>query len=129
MFCECYRVLRMGGTIRVSTPNLASLIDLYKPNKSPLQKRYVQEMTDHWIRPAPYYDEVFVINYFFRDWGHQFIYDDRTLSRSLEEAGFAKISRPKCNTSREEALRNLENEARYPKGLFWLETFALEAKK
>ena len=129
MLRECYRVLRKDGTIRVSTPNFAFLVDLYKPSKSDSQKRYIKENTDLWIKSAPYYDEVFVINNFVRDWGHQFIYDERTLSASLRTAGFTRISMPDFNESPEEVLRNLENEERYPEGLLRMETMTLEAKK
>jgi SAM-dependent methyltransferase len=37
MLSECYRILREGGTIRITTPNLAFLIDLYKNDNSDVQ--------------------------------------------------------------------------------------------
>ena len=129
MLQECYRVLKSDGTLRVCTPNLAFLIGLYKPDKSDTEKRYIKETSDIWIKFAPYYDEVFVINNFVRDWGHQFIYDERTLATALRKAGFTRIVRLNLNESQEEALRNLENEERYPEGLLRLETLTLEAKK
>ncbi len=38
MLSECYRILREGGIIRIITTNLAFLIDLYKNDKSDVQK-------------------------------------------------------------------------------------------
>jgi predicted SAM-dependent methyltransferase len=126
MLKECHRIMRTNGTIRISTPNLAFLIDLYKEEKSDLQKRYVDTVSADF---GPYSDEVFVINNFVRAWGHQFIYDERTLAKSMEEAGFRNITRCRLNESEQPPLRNLENEARMPEGFLKLETLALEGTK
>jgi predicted SAM-dependent methyltransferase len=129
MLSECYRVLRNNGKIRISTPDLQFLIDLYRDDKSELQKQYIKWATDEFIKSAPYYDDTFVINNFVRDWGHLFIYDEKTLRSSLEKAGFTKIVRCDLNQSKDEALRNLENENRMPKGFLKLESFTLEGTK
>jgi predicted SAM-dependent methyltransferase len=129
MLSECYRVLKNNGKIRISTPNLQFLIDLYKDNKSELQKEYIKWATDSFIEGAPYYDDTFVINNFVRDWGHLFIYDEKTLHSSLEKAGFTKIIRCDLNESKDKSLRNLENEKRMPKGFLKLESVILEGTK
>jgi predicted SAM-dependent methyltransferase len=38
---ECYRVLKPGGTLRISTPDLRFLIELFTENKTELQQRYI----------------------------------------------------------------------------------------
>ncbi len=129
MLKECHRVLRNNGTIRISTPNLQFVIDLYRDNKSELQMEYIKWATDTYIETAPYYDDTFVINNFVRCWGHAFIYDEKTLRSSLEKAGFAKIIRCDLNESEHETLRNLENERRLPKGFLELESVTLEGTK
>src|SRR4030095_12453732 len=77
MLSECYRILRKNRKIRISTPNLAFLIDLYKERKSDLQNEYIKWATDEFISFAPGYTDTFVINNFVRDWGHRFIYDEK----------------------------------------------------
>jgi predicted SAM-dependent methyltransferase len=129
MLRECNRVLKNNGTIRISTPNLQFLIDLYRNNKSELQMEYIKWATDTYIETAPYYDDTFVINNFVRCWRHAFIYDEKTLRSSLEKAGFAKIIRCDLNESEHETLRNLENEERLPKGFLKLESVTLEGTK
>lgn len=129
MLTECFRVLRQNGTIRVSTPNLPFLIDLYRSDRSERQQAYVKWATDNFIPDTDYYDETFVINNFVRNWGHQFIYDEKTLRTALEKAGFSNITRYDLNQSGEEAFRNLENESRLPEGFLQMETLTLEAKK
>ena len=39
---ECFRVLKGSGKVRISTPDLAFLVDLTKPDKSELQRAYVK---------------------------------------------------------------------------------------
>ena len=129
MLRECHRILRNNGKIRISTPNLQFLIDLYKDNKSKLQREYIKWAIDSFIKSAPCYDDTFVINNFVRDWGHLFIYDEKTLRSSLEKAGFTKIIRCDLNESKDETLRNLENEKRMPKGFLKLESVTLEGTK
>ena len=129
MLGECHRVLKKFGKIRISTPNLEFLIDLYGDMKSELQYEYIRWTTDHFFINSPYYDDTFVINNFFRDWGHLFIYNEKTLRWSLENAGFSKIVRCNINESEDEAFRNLENEERYPEQFLKLESLILEGTK
>jgi len=126
---ESYRVLKKGGIIRVSTPDIEFLINLYNGHKTELQKRYIKWATDTFISNAPSYSDTYVINNFVRDWGHLFIYDKKILCDSLERAGFKSIRRCLLNESSHEALRNLENVTRMPAGFLALETFTLEAEK
>jgi len=128
MLSECRRVLRKAGKIRISTPNLQFLIDLYRDDKSELQKEYIKWATDRFIN-APYYDDTFVINNFVRNWGHLFIYDEKTLRASLEKVGFTQIVRCNLNESKDESLLNLENDKRMPEGFLQLESVTLEGTK
>jgi predicted SAM-dependent methyltransferase len=131
MLKECHRVLKPGGKIRISTPDLRFLIDLYLAGdrRTALQNNYIKWATDTFQRGAPGYDPVFVINNFVRDWGHVFIYDEKILRYTLEQAGFRQIERVELNTSADEALRNLEFEPRLPPGFLRLETMTLEATR
>ena len=128
MLSECYRILRKHGKIRISTPDLSFLINMYKWEKSDLQKEYIKWATDN-IKYAQYSGDTFVINKFVRDWGHQFIYDEKTLRASMEKVGFTRVTRCELNKSEDEVLRNLENEKRLPNGFLRLETFTLEGTK
>lgn len=129
MLTECHRVLKNNGKIRISTPNIQFLIDLYTEDKSELQNEYIKWSTDNYIKAAPYYYETFVLNTFVREWGHLFIYDERILRSSMEKAGFTKIHRCELRESEEELLRNLENEKRMPQEFLKLESVILEGSK
>jgi predicted SAM-dependent methyltransferase len=129
MLVECYRVLRNNGKIRISTPDLPFLINLYQEQKTELQKEYIEWATAMFIPTAPCPNDTFVINNFVRDWGHLFIYDEKTLRLSLEMAGFSDIQRCELNKSTSAAFQDLENEKRIPQGFVNLESVTLEATK
>jgi predicted SAM-dependent methyltransferase len=129
MLNECFRVLKPNGVLRLSTPDLFFLIRLCSENKSEVEHRYIEWITKTCISYAPYSDAAFVVNNFVHDWGHQFIYDEKTLRLALQRVGFAKIKRCELNQSDHDALKNLENEKRMPDGFLKLETLTLEATK
>jgi predicted SAM-dependent methyltransferase len=129
MLNECFRVLKPHGKIRISTPNLSFLVELYKPDKSDLQLEYIKWATDTFIPHVGAHEDTYVINNFVRDWGHSFIYDEKTLRSSLEKAGFTNITKCKLNQSDSDVFRDLENESRLPAGFLKLETISLEGTK
>ena len=96
---ECRRVLRDDGVLRLSTPNLDWVwqthygLDLAEPDQ---------------VR------ECYKINRAFRGWGHQFLYNERTLRATLLDCGFSEIVRVEYGISRHEALHGLERHDRSP---------------
>jgi predicted SAM-dependent methyltransferase len=129
MLAECFRVLKKSGKVRISTPDLAFLVDLTRPNKSDLQRAYVKWLANTYISDVPDDNEVFVINYFVRNWGHTFIYDEKTLREAMNSTGFKAITKCGQLESEHAALRNLENEKHLPPNFLRLESFTLEGSK
>ena len=64
----------------------------------------------------------FVLNNFFRAWGHKFVYDEASLTASLLTTGFFKIRRVPLNVSEDPELQKLEHTERLPPGFLELET-------
>ncbi len=128
---ECYRILKPGGKIRLATPDLKFLIDLYGSKKSELQKEYVNWATDEFLRSSNFKGDVYVINNFVRSWGHQFIYDYKSLKNSLLTSGFIKIKKYKPGISKDKELKDLEMHWKSigRKDFNDLETFAIEGTK
>lgn len=129
MLAECFRVLKPGGVLRTSTPDLAFLISLYNGRTSALIEEYVQFCAEHATPWAPNHSVAFHINNFVRDWGHQFIYDEATLRLALETAGFVDITTCPIQQSPHAPLRGLEHERRMPPGFVALESMIVEAMK
>jgi predicted SAM-dependent methyltransferase len=126
---ECYRVIRPGGKIRIATPDLNFLVDLYAKNKTELQEKYIE-----WaVKTHSNFNistDTFVINNYFRAWGHKFIYDFKTLKLTLIQLGFINIKRCKVGESDDKHFANLESHGREIGDEFnRLETIIVEATK
>jgi predicted SAM-dependent methyltransferase len=129
MIQEAYRVLKPGGKIRITTPDINFLIDVLKNPDNELYKRYLEWSTPLLMPWAPYIDPIFLFNNFVRAWGHVFIYDKKTLASSLLSAGFHTITEHKICESEDPELRDLENYIRMGKDFLQLESMTLEAIK
>lgn len=131
MLKECYRVLKVGGKIRVTTPDLSFLTGLYSNPETDLHQRYIawalECFWDSSVADKP--DAGYVVNHFVRSWGHQFIYDKTTLTNALRTAGFKNLTLCSLNNSEHQELRNLENQHRMPEGFLELESITFEAEK
>jgi predicted SAM-dependent methyltransferase len=127
---ECYRVLKPGGKIRISTPDLSFLIQLYHEPDSEAHQEYVRWSIKECCLHADVPFEAFVINNFFHDWGHQFIYDYRTLEHALQRAGFVHPKRLAVGCSDDENLRDIERHGQWiPPEHNQLESMVVEAEK
>jgi SAM-dependent methyltransferase len=140
MLQEFFRVLKPGGEIRIATPNIQNIIGLYVEQKTELQKWYLRRsLTDviglcsptktdlqryfpEWdldhkyveqFFPDPEEDGVcFVVNNFFRSWGHSFLYDQETLTRLLQSVGFVEVMPRELDESDHEHLCGIEGHGR-----------------
>ena len=93
---ECLRVLRPGGILRLSVPDTEwPLLDYKDGSKAPyfhFIKEYIREHPS-WF-PSYCTTRLEHINYHFRQNGeHRFAYDEETLRKILDAAGFAEIKR------------------------------------
>ena len=130
LLSECFRVLRQEGKIRIATPDLRFLIDLYNPEKTKLQERYISWAIDTFLPDIKIYRDVFVINNFFRAWGHKFIYDYELLQNAMNRAGFINITPHRVGESDDKSFQGLEaHEQIIPDEFNKLETFVVEGTK
>lgn len=112
MLSEVHRVLKKDGTLRIATPDLKFLINLYM-NPTDSQKRDYILFVNSTSTKNPFLNNpVPVINNFFRDWGHQFIYDYETLKKSLQSVGFKNIRRVEVGKSEILDLNGIEHHGR-----------------
>jgi predicted SAM-dependent methyltransferase len=103
---ESYRVLRRGGRLRLSTPDLQQLASLYATKKTSVQQSYVEWVArvHSWWADAPL--EGFAINALFLD--VKFVYDRPTLLHALRAAGFTEIAFVRPGQSSDPELCHLE---------------------
>lgn len=98
LLAECRRVLKPGGIIRISTPNLKALVREYSLGR-------VTEWADvGWSPSSP----CGLLNEGLRLWGHQYVYDTGELTALLAGAGFQNISAVEWRASEHPLLCGLE---------------------
>ena len=107
MLKECYRIMKPGGVIRISTPNIQFLMDLYNNPKTEVQDGYIQQSATFIEGKMPL-TATSVINNFFKDWGHQYIHDFESLELLLTNAGFVNVQQMEVGNSSIKALLNME---------------------
>ncbi len=136
MLKECFRVLKPGGKLRLATPDMDFLIRLYnEPDKS-IHREYIKWSTNRYIQEiSEYLDEeeysaAFVMNNFFRDWGHEVLYNYEGLEVVLKKAGFANIRKQEVGKSGIAVFDKLEKHGEIiPDEFNVLETVVVEAEK
>lgn len=130
MLRECFRVLKPGGTIRLTTPDLQVLARLCLPEKNDAQNYYINFVADQLFPDIKANRGIFVLNNTFRSWGHQFLYDPETLRAALTGLGFVELKNFKPGQSDDPNLRDLETHGKIigNEAINQFESFVIEAK-
>jgi predicted SAM-dependent methyltransferase len=105
---ESHRVLASGGKIRLATPNLSRLLALFNPTKTPIQQHLLDYQIQRYKLSSTPLPETVTLNLFFREWGHQFLYDPQSLRATLEHAGFMSVAEFELGISDDKNLSGIE---------------------
>lgn len=112
MLRECYRTLKPGGKVRIATPDLLKLVGLFQTPRTDAMRNYVDGKlkAPYWPErlPLTVSPECVILNYELKSFGHQFVYDPRTLRDSLERAGFQDVKQFVSGESDDLQLKGLE---------------------
>jgi predicted SAM-dependent methyltransferase len=107
---ECFRVLREGGVIRLSTPDAERFLRSYAEDG---------EFLRHPSFPEPIVTPLDRINLMMRENGqHLWVYDRESLSIALNRAGFSTIIEQKFGESTHPRLQNLDTAGRAFESLY-----------
>lgn len=138
MLTESYRILKKGGVLRIATPDLDFLMKLYANPNSPESKDYNEwyvdkfphfKMVKNLIADKDQYF-IYVINNFFKAWGHQVIHNVRSLSTLALQCNFAQARECKVGESEIMAFKNIEKHGTVlPERINKFETMVLELTK
>ncbi len=98
---EAHRLLKPGGLLRISTPDLAIYVDGYRdPSRKFFDKhaRIIEQLSRMYPEaggdafPEVQRRPAWMVNQIFKYWGHQWIYDFEEMVYVLREAGFDETS-------------------------------------
>lgn len=132
---ESFRGLKVGGRIRIATPNLSVLLNLHSTRVSTETAcevaDYIQWFAARHMPTTQYRTSTHVINHFFYNWDHRFIYDEATLEESFRVVGFVDLKWCPVRVSNYPMLNDLERHGVVLGSERWnaFETMVLEGTK
>jgi predicted SAM-dependent methyltransferase/outer membrane murein-binding lipoprotein Lpp len=97
---EFWRCLKKGGVLRIATPDLDFIVQLYSRDFK----------NQDWFPSGFEFVKTkgMAMNMAFRWWGHQYLYNEEDLTGQLIKVGFQNIKRCELNKSNYPELSNLE---------------------
>jgi predicted SAM-dependent methyltransferase len=98
ILANCFAAMAPGAAIRISTPDLAKVIEDYQSGT------LVAMPWGEWFPSSL----CRMVNEALHLWGHQFVYDEAELSSALRDAGFRRVRRAKWRESDVAELSGLE---------------------
>lgn len=138
MLNEGMRVLKKGGIMRIAMPNVAFLFNIYSNPNTPVHIDYV----DHYVSSYPCFKSVresindrdqhyiYVINNFFKAWGHQMIHDFSSIEKLAMQCNYSSIRKCKVGESEISFLQNIEKHGTVmPERINFIETMVVEIMK
>lgn len=138
MISECYRVLKPNGVLRIAVPKIDFLFEILSNPELPLHKEYTKWHCDkYYTDVAEFFKneknanlEVYVINNFFKDWGHQVLHNFESIKKLLTMLKFTDVKNMTVGISEYKELSNIEQHHHIiPEKFNKLETLVIEAKK
>jgi len=81
---ECHRILKPGGVIRILTPDVQQLAEMYLNRPEALKSLWLE----HVGVPLSYGTAAEILNLGMRFAGHTFLYDAETFARLATDCGF-----------------------------------------
>ena len=88
---ECFRVLKPGGMLRFSTPDLMQFVKLFQNAAGETEQQFMTAFfkvtTMPHLKPVP----CTTLNAAMREWGHLFLYDRATIHELMVECKFRDI--------------------------------------
>lgn len=134
MLKEIFRIMKPGGHIKISTPNLQQYLVNYFDNEH--LKAEKEKFVKDWIYggfhkavnyiPVTNYYSAHFVNDIFLNYDHQFIYDFIALAGLLENAGFTNIMDVSLKQSVHTGFQNIETHTGTIEKYF---TLSVEAQK
>jgi predicted SAM-dependent methyltransferase len=122
---NCNEILKPNGIIRIVSPDLEKIIDLYYDRNQYVKRQVLIEAYGKGTDFQPC--ELF--NDYIHKWGHKFIYDKQMIASALASTGFVEITFCDYKKSDHPELRDLEKHLEEYAFLNPAEAFIVEARR
>lgn len=138
MLVESYRILKKGGIMRIATPSLEFLFKLYANPNTLENKQYVNWAVENIPNLEAVNNSIidieehycYVINNFFKAWGHQMIHNYSSIKKLALQCGYAQVRQCNVGESDVPLLRNIEKHGTIiPININLIETMVIEIIK
>ncbi|MEP6260730.1 MAG: methyltransferase domain-containing protein [Gillisia sp.] len=135
---ESHRILKKGGVLRIAMPNLDFLISLYSEPNLKFNREYIEWAMNHSpllrrtnnLLNCDHQKKIYVINNFFKAWGHQLIHNYESIREMASQCGFKNIYQVEIGKSAFMELNNIEKHgAVIPPKMNEIETMVIEMVK
>jgi predicted SAM-dependent methyltransferase len=93
---EIKRILKIGGVLRLSTPDLFLYVSGYLDSTNNFYQRHRNNLSQMGFKNPPE-RKAWMMNQIFRFWGHQWIYDFDEIKTIAVAAGFKENDVVRCN--------------------------------
>ncbi len=118
LLAECHRVLKVGGLLRFTIPDLEIYAEKYVKGDreffEPIIRKYAEKMVKnrkkYWLVRSP--GGAFMSRVVHRFYHHRWMYDFETLKSCLEEIGFSKVLKQSCGKSLKSDIGAMDREDR-----------------
>lgn len=90
------RVVRPGGLLRISTPDLNKYIEGYLDPERAFFSEHARRLPNSGVKNVPR-RRAWMVNQVFYRWGHRWLYDFEELKHALCEAGFSEQAVTECS--------------------------------
>lgn len=90
-FLECHRLIKKGGFIRMSVPDMDIMINNYINKQEDLEKAKREDEISIDSMPCENHTDLFIQRVLYHD--HYYLHNFDTLSRALKKTGFTNIKR------------------------------------
>jgi predicted SAM-dependent methyltransferase len=105
---ELYRILRPGGVVRITTPDLKKIIAIYEDRNPVIAREAYARFLDHMT--GKHHERACqIFNDYMHLWGHLYVYDEADLVAKMREAGFEGVVRLEPGQSSHPKLTNVEH--------------------
>jgi SAM-dependent methyltransferase len=131
LLAEWFRVLRPGGVLRITCPDLQREAKLFLGEIQPAPRDVIEQHRRRWLgdryvlKPGERLTRAIVLNYGMWLDGHRFVYDLPTLRQSMTLAGFENITRCRFGESAHDTLRGIDRHDGGDTGRSWIPSMAL----